>query len=207
MSRECNSRARERCERRQPRDLQPSAAGVRAARCPATNATPRATTGAMSEDHWDAAQPGAELVAEGDYEAAVHVLTDLIETQPDNEYAYFYLGAAYYELEDYPRALKAYVKALEVVPGYVGAMVNAGHTLRMLGRYEEAIRMGQQVLARAADDGDGLFLIGAASFARGDYAKAKGFLERFLNTNPEIEVAVEVEGMLQVIRGKLADLN
>jgi tetratricopeptide (TPR) repeat protein len=161
----------------------------------------------MSEDKWDAAQPGAELVAEGDYQSAVAVLTELIEAQPENEYAYFYLGAAYYELEDYPRALKCYVKALEVVPGYVGAMVNAGHTLRMLGRYEEAIRMGQQVLARAADDADALFLIGAASFARGDYAKAKSHLERFLNTNPEIEVAVEVEGMLQVIRGKLESLN
>jgi cytochrome c-type biogenesis protein CcmH/NrfG len=67
--------------------------------------------------------------------------------------------------------------------------------------------MGQQVLARSADDGDALFLIGAASFARGDYAKAKSHLERFLNTSPEIEVAVEVEGMLQVIRGKLESLN
>ncbi|HET6335283.1 MAG TPA: tetratricopeptide repeat protein [Polyangiales bacterium] len=161
----------------------------------------------MSEDHWDAAQPGAELVAEGDYEAAVRVLTDLITTQPENEYAYFYLGSAYYELEDFPRALKSYVKALEIVPGYVGAMVNAGHTLRMLGRFDEAMRMGQQVLVRAPDDGDALFLIGAASFARGDYAKAQSHLERFLNTNPEIEVAVEVEGMLQVIRGKLAELN
>lgn len=161
----------------------------------------------MSEDSWEAAQPGAELVAEGDYEAAVRVLTELIETQPENEYAYFYLGSAYYELEDYPRALKSYVHALEIVPSYVGAMVNAGHTLRMLGRFDEAVRMGQQVLARAADDSDGLFLVGAASFARGDYAKAKTYLERFLNTNPEIEVGVEVEGMLQVIRGKLADLN
>jgi tetratricopeptide (TPR) repeat protein len=161
----------------------------------------------MSEDHWDAAQPGAELVAEGDYDAAVRVLTDLIADQPENEYAYFYLGSAYYELEDFPRALKSYVKALEIVPGYLGAMVNAGHTLRMLGRFEEAVRMGQQVLVRAPDDGDGLFLIGAASFARGDYAKAKAHLERFLSTNPEIEVAVEVEGMLEVIRGKIAELN
>jgi tetratricopeptide (TPR) repeat protein len=162
---------------------------------------------AMSEDNWEAAQPGAELVAEGDYEAAVRVLTELIESQPENEYAYFYLGSAYYELEDYPRALKSYVKALEIVPSYVGAMVNAGHTLRMLGRFDEAARMGQQVLARAPDDADALFLIGAASFARGDYAKAQQHLERFLNTSPEIEVAMEVEGMLQVIRGKLSNLN
>jgi tetratricopeptide (TPR) repeat protein len=161
----------------------------------------------MPEDHWDAAQPGAELIAEGDYAGAVSVLTDAIESNPQNEYAYFYLGAAYYELEDFARALKSYVKALELVPGYLGAMVNAGHSLRMLGRYDEAMRMGQQVLARAADDSDALFLIGASSFARGDYAKAKSHLERFLQTNPEIEVATEVEGMLEVIRGKLADLN
>lgn len=161
----------------------------------------------MAEEHWDSAQPGAELVAEGSYEAAVQVLTDLIAVEPQNEYAYFYLGAAYYELEDYMRALTSYVRALEIVPGYLGAMVNAGHSLRMLGRYDEAIRMGQQVLARAADDPDALFLIGSSSFARGDYAKAKTHLERFLHTNPEIEIATEVEGMLQVIRGKLAELN
>jgi tetratricopeptide (TPR) repeat protein len=161
----------------------------------------------MSEDHWDAAQPGAELVAEGDFQAAIAMLTELVESQPNNEYAYFYLGAAYYEAEDYARALKCYVKALEIVPGYLGAMVNAGHTLRMLGRYDEAMRMGQQVLARSPDDSDALFLIGAASFARGDYAKARTHLERYLNTQPEIEVAVEVEGMLQVIRGKLEDMN
>ena len=159
------------------------------------------------EDHWDAAQPGAELVAEGDYDAAVSVLLDLVEEQPRNEYAYFYLGCAYYELEEYAKALKCYVKALEIVPGYLGAMLHAGHTLRMLGRFDEAIRMGNEVLARAPEDGDALFLIGSACFARGDYARAGSFLDRFLNTHPEIEIATEVEAMLQVIRGKIADLN
>jgi tetratricopeptide (TPR) repeat protein len=160
-----------------------------------------------SEDHWDAAQDGAELVAEGEFQAAVRVLTELIVRQPDNEYAYFYLGSAYYELEDYPRALASYVKALEIVPDYLGAMLHAGHALRMLGRHDEALRMAQEVLRRAPDDSDALFLIGTTSFARGDYAKARTHLERFLHTNPEIEVATEVEGMLQVIRAKLADLN
>ena len=159
------------------------------------------------EEHWEAAQAGAELVAEGEFPLAVQVLTDLIASDPRNEYAYFYLGCAYFELEEYPKALKAYVKALEIVPGYLGAMINAGHTLRMLGRFDEAIRMGQAVLARMPDDGDALFLIGSASFARGEYAKARTHLERFLHTNPELEIATEVEGMLQVIRAKLADLN
>ena len=49
----------------------------------------------QTEDNWDAAQDGAELVAEGEYASAVTVLTELIVRQPSNEYAYFYLGCAY----------------------------------------------------------------------------------------------------------------
>lgn len=155
------------------------------------------------EDHWDEAQEGAELVSEGEYAQAVDVLTDLIARDPLNEYGYYYLGCAHFELEQFDKALKAYVKALELVPTYLGAMVHAGHTLRMLGRYNEAIRMAHEVLARAAGDPDALFLIGASSFARGDNAQAQDYLERFLHTNPELEVATEVEGMLQIIRNKL----
>jgi len=157
---------------------------------------------AESDAHWDAAQEGAELLREGEREQALALLTDLIVREPDNEYAYFFLGSAYYELEQYDRALKCYVKALELVPTYVGAMVHAGHSLRMMGRYQEAVRMANQVLARAANDPDALFLIGACSFARGEDAKARDFLERFLQTNPELEIATEVEGMLQVIRAR-----
>lgn len=157
---------------------------------------------AVSEAHWDSAQEGAELLREGEHEQALAWLTELIAREPDNEYAHFFLGSAYYEQEQYDRALKCYVRALELVPTYVGAMVHAGHSLRMLGRYNEAIRMANQVLLRAPDDSDALFLIGACSFARGEDAKAREFLERFLQTNPELEVATEVEGMLQVIRAR-----
>jgi tetratricopeptide (TPR) repeat protein len=157
---------------------------------------------AVSEAHWDSAQEGAELLREGEHEQALALLTELVAREPDNEYGHFFLGSAYYELEQYDRALKCYVKALELVPTYVGAMVAAGQSLRMLGRYNEAIRMANQVLLRAQHDPDALFLIGACSFARGDDAKARAFLERFLQTNPELEVATEVEGMLQVIRAR-----
>jgi len=155
-----------------------------------------------SEAHWDAAQDGAELLREGEHEQAVSVLSELIQREPENEYGYFFLGSAYYELEQYDRALKCYVKALELTPTYVGAMVHAAHSLRMMGRYPEAIRMANQVLVRAPHDSDALFVVGACSFARGDDAKARDFLERFLQTNPELEVATEVEGMLQVIRAR-----
>ena len=154
------------------------------------------------EAHWESAQEGAELLREGEQEQAIELLTGLLAREPQNEYAYFFLGSAYYELEQYDRALKCYVEALSIAPGYVGAMVHAGHCLRMLGRYRDAVRMAHQVLTRAAHDPDALFLIGACSFAVGEDAKAKDYLERFLHTNPELEVATEVQGMLQVIMAR-----
>lgn len=155
-----------------------------------------------AEAHWETAQEGAELLREGEREQAIAWLSELLTREPQNEYAHFFLGSAYYELEQYDRALKCYVAALSLVPSYVGAMVHAGHSLRMLGRYREAVRMAHQVLARAPHDPDALFLIGACSFAVGDDAKAKVHLEQFLHTNPELEVATEVQGMLQVIAAR-----
>jgi cytochrome c-type biogenesis protein CcmH/NrfG len=158
-----------------------------------------------NEEHWEAAQEGAERLAEGDPEGAQQVLEPLVEEDPENEYGFFFLGAAHYEQENYAKALAAYVRALELAPEYVGAMVNAGHTLRMLGRYDQAIRMARQVLARDKHDPDALFLMGASYFARGDNKAAMEHLQAFLETGPEFEVAAEAEGMLQIIRGEVVE--
>lgn len=155
-----------------------------------------------SESHWESAQEGAELIREGSHLEAVALLSELALSDPENEYAYFFLGAAYYELEQYDKALKGYLKALELKPDYVGAMVHVGHALRMMGRYPEAIRMAHQVLVRAKNDPDAFFLIGASSFARGDDVQARKYLEMFLHTSPELEVAHEVTGMLKLIESR-----
>lgn len=170
--------------------------------CGAPLAALQNVTMSEADPHWDAVEEAAELVSEGDYERAMLALHELLAVHPDNEYAYYYLGCAHYELEQYDKALKCYVKALELKPEYVGAMLHAGHALRMLGRYQEAVRMGQQIMVRVPNDADALFLIGAASFARGDDAKARDFLVRYLDSHPEAEVATEVQGMLQLIAAR-----
>lgn len=151
---------------------------------------------------WAAVEEGIELLQVGEVDQALDELTRVASEDPDNEYAHYFLGNVYFERNDHARALKCYVRAMEIQPEYVGAMIGAGQALRMLGDHARAIRMGKQVLRKRPDDPDALFLIGSAHFQRGEYAEARGFLERFLGTNPEIEVALEVEGMLQVARGE-----
>ncbi|MDH5670687.1 MAG: tetratricopeptide repeat protein [Myxococcales bacterium] len=157
------------------------------------------------ELHWDQAQDGAELIAEGDPEAAVPILEALAREVPRNPYAFFFLGAAHYELERYDKALKAYLTAIELAPDYLGALIGAGHCLRMVGRHAQALGMGKEVLRRQADDPEALYLLGATHFARGDTRAAAEYLERFLGTNPEPEVAIEAQGMLQVLAGDIVD--
>lgn len=157
--------------------------------------------------HWEAAEEGAELLAEGQAEHAIAVLKDRIIDDPTNPYAYYFLGAAHFELERWEHALKAYLTAIELAPEYLGAMVGAGHCLRMMGKHREALRLGRQILERKSDDADALYLMGLVHFQRGEEAAAEKFLEAFLGTHPEAETLLEVQGMLEVIRGRVSALD
>lgn len=154
-------------------------------------------------ERWEAAEEGMELLHSGEIDRAIDELVRVARNDPQNEYAFHFLGHAYFEKQAYKEALKSYVEALSIAPEYVGAMLGAGQTLRMLGEYDRAIRTGQRVLRLHEDDGDALFLVGAAHFQKGENQPAKRYLERFLETSPELEIALEVEGMLQVIRGEV----
>lgn len=157
--------------------------------------------------HWDSAEEGAELVSEGEYTAAIAALTEVVAREPDNPYALFFLGAALFETGDLQRALKAYLAALQVRPEYLGALIGAGWALHSMGRYREAVKVGRQLLLKAKDDPDGLYLLGLCHYAMGDAAAALGYLNRFLNTRPEIEVAMEVEGLVKVLRGEVETIK
>lgn len=155
---------------------------------------------------WDAAQEGAELLREGWPDDAIAELEELLRANEHNYYGYYFLANAYFEKRDFERALKGYLSAVEKRPDYLGALVGAGHTLRMMGRWKQALQLAQEVLRRKDDDQDGLYLAGLIYFQNGDHEEAKGLLEKFLETGPELEVKFEVEGLLQVIAGDVAPL-
>lgn len=158
------------------------------------------------ESRWEAAEEAAERLKDGDRDGAVAAAKEVLERDADNEYAWFFLGCAHFEKGELGSALKAFVRALEIAPSYLGAMVNLGHTLRLLGRHDEAIRLARQILQRSPEDADALYLLGLTFFARGDVAAATTHLERFLATRPEAELALEVSGMLQTLRGEVIPL-
>ena len=88
---------------------------------------------------WEAAEEGMELLHAGEPDQAIDELLRVARDDPQNEYAFHFLGHAYFEKESYPEALKSYVEALKLAPNYVGAMLGAGQTLRMMGEYDRAM--------------------------------------------------------------------
>lgn len=156
-------------------------------------------------ERWDAAQEGAELLREGEVDAAIAELERVVTADPENEYAFYFLGAAHFEKGRFDKATKAYLEALRLAPAYLGALVGLGHALRMSNRLTEALKVGHQVLGRDPQDAEGLHLMGLTHYARGEAAAAKRYLERFLDARPEVEAAQEARGLLEVLRKHLGE--
>ncbi|MBX7194748.1 MAG: tetratricopeptide repeat protein [Sandaracinaceae bacterium] len=170
-------------------------------------AAPATDDDPQNGDRWEAAQEGAELLREGDVAGAVAELERVVTREPANEYAHYFLGAAHFEAGRFDRAMKAYLGAVQIKPGYLGALAGVGHCLRMLGRHDDSLRVAKQILLKNKDDAEGLHLAGLAHFARGEGAAAAQYLERFLATKPEVEVGQEVAGLLEVLRGQFEKLD
>jgi tetratricopeptide (TPR) repeat protein len=155
----------------------------------------------MSKDSadWDAVEEATELLHEERFQDALYLLRDVIKQNPQNPYAYHFLGVALFETGQMEPARDAYRAALRLSPDYLGARIALSHVLRMLGDVRGAIGEAEEALRRHPQDGDALHAAGLAHAARGDRQAARRYLEAFLAGNPEFETATEVRSILEVL--------
>ena len=97
-------------------------------------------------------------------------------------------------------ARDAYRAALRAEPGYIGARGSLAQVLRQLGDFPGAVREAEIALRLAPADPDALHAAGLAHAAMGDRASAGHYLERFLETKPELEAALEVRQVLEALK-------
>jgi tetratricopeptide (TPR) repeat protein len=149
--------------------------------------------------HWEAVEEATELLQERSYPAALLALRDVIKAQPNNPYAYHYLGVAFFETEQLEPARDAYSAAVRLSPGYLGARVALSHVLRMLGDVEGAIAQAKEALRLFPKDGEAEHAAGLAYAARGNRKAAQKHLQGFLDKGPEFEAATEVRHILETL--------
>jgi Flp pilus assembly protein TadD len=147
--------------------------------------------------HWDAVEEATELLHEERFREAMAALKGVLEGDPRNPYAYYFLGIAFFEVGELVASRDAYLATLKLSPKHLGARVAVSHVLRLLGDTRGAIREGMTALSQAPGDPDALHAVGLAHHARGDKAAARKYLEAYLATGPEVEVAAEVRELLE----------
>jgi tetratricopeptide (TPR) repeat protein len=151
---------------------------------------------------WSAVEEATELLHEERFKEALVELRRVLQSDPRNAYAYYFTGIALFEVGEIEPARDAYIACLKLAPTHLGARVALVHVLRMTGDSRGAIREGLIALGQAPGDPDALHAIGLAYHARGDDAAAIKYLDAFLATNPELEVALETRAILAALRGE-----
>jgi len=151
-------------------------------------------------ERWEAVEEATELLAEERYTEALAELKKALDRDPKNAYAYYYTGMAMFEVGEMEPARDAYRAALMVSPEHLGARVALSHVLRKLGDLKGALREGVTALEQAPNDGDVLYAIGMAYYAKGDMDDAERYFLAFLGSRPEFEIKCEVEALVARIR-------
>jgi Flp pilus assembly protein TadD len=151
--------------------------------------------------HWAAVEEATELLHEERFRDAMIELRRVVQADPKNPYAYFFLGIAFFEVGELDASRDGYAACLKLAPGHMGARVALAHVLRMSGDVRGAIREGMAALNRTPGDPDALHALGLAVHAYGDEPAARRYLEAFLATNPELEVSIETRAILAAMPG------
>jgi tetratricopeptide (TPR) repeat protein len=149
--------------------------------------------------YWDAVEEATELLQEARYHEALLALRDVIKAQPNNPYAYNYLGVAFFETKNVEAARDAYRAAVRLSPGYLGARVSLSNVLRALGDADGALTEAREALRRFPKDGEALHAAGLANAAKGNRKEARRQLEGFLGSSPELEAQHEVRQILEML--------
>ena len=148
---------------------------------------------------WEAVEEATELMVEGEMASALDRLRAVLRDDPENAYAYHYCGVALYELDQLEPARDAFRAATRLAPRYLAAWVALANTERLLGAPHEALRAAERALGLFPDDGDALHAAGLAAAAGGRIELARGYLERFLASRPELEAALEARTILALL--------
>ena len=150
-------------------------------------------------ERWESVEEATELLQEGRVPEAMIALRDVIKADPNNAYAYNYLGVAFFEIKNVEAARDAYAAAVRVAPSYLGARVALSHARRLLGDHDGALRDAREALRRFPKDGDAMHAAGLALAAKGQRNEARKELEGFLAQGPELEAQLEVKQILEML--------
>ncbi|MGB0984522.1 MAG: tetratricopeptide repeat protein, partial [Saprospiraceae bacterium] len=95
-----------------------------------------------------------------------------IEIDANNENAFFYMGLAYYGLQEYSESIKCYEKAIAIRPDLHEAFNNMGLACYKLQEYSEAIKCYENAIEIKPDDHEAFNNMGNAYYGLQEYSES-----------------------------------
>ncbi len=114
-------------------------------------------------------------------------LAQRMQDNPGDPKGWVMLARSYRALDKLPQSVRAYAKAVALVPGDASLMADYAETLALAqgGRIEgEALKAAQRALELDARNDKALALLGTAAFEGKDFAKAIDYWQRLLSLAP-----------------------
>jgi Tfp pilus assembly protein PilF len=153
------------------------------------------------EDAWELLQRAYRAQMEGDYDRAVELYKDSLETYPTAE-AHTFLGWTYHFQGKVEDAIAECKRAIEVDPDFGNPYNDIGAYLIALGRYDEAIPWLERATEAPRYDPRHypFFNLGRAYFAKGEINRARKHFQEALRIEPQYTLARQaVENLRRMV--------
>ncbi len=118
--------------------LTPVLAGVLAVTFATDTWAASSTSSSSTRSVADSLEKAQSAIGAGNYQDAIPILEDVVETDPENASAYNLLGFAFRNLGDYGKSETYYGQALMIDPKHKGANEYLGELYLKLGQLEKA---------------------------------------------------------------------
>lgn len=132
---------------------------------------------------------GVASFGEGDFEGARLYFEQVLQSEPDNASALYYLGLIAIQQRDTSAAIGFLQRVVTLRPDDLQARVDLGAQLLKAGRNEDALDVFDAVLEREPDHARALLYRGIALYRIGAYDEALEPLEQAGKRDPELSAA------------------
>ncbi|WP_072909257.1 XrtA/PEP-CTERM system TPR-repeat protein PrsT [Malonomonas rubra] len=144
---------------------------------------------------------GMLLYRQSKFEEAVIPLQEALKTE-QHPLSFFFLGMAYFSLEQYEQALSQFQKSLDISADFDRARLLVAMTLLKQKRIDDAIIEVKRVLDKDPENAYARNILGSAYLATGQYDQGMEELEAATELDPSMADAHLKQGLFHLAKGE-----
>ena len=99
----------------------------------------------------------------------------MIGLAPESGWGYLYLGSCHFGLDEYEKAAAQFEKGRDVEPGLVINLYRLSHTYRVMGKYDNAVRVLNEIIRINPNDSSVYYDLGVSYELMGEDLKARDY--------------------------------